>query len=207
MAQAAPEADVVALAIGGDVDAFTEIYKTHSARVFRHLNYLLGDRAEADDLTNETFLRAWKVIDRYEDRGLRIENWLLKIGHNLAVRQLKKKRPTHDIESLTIQDAPEARPESIAEMASEALEVRQAILKLPDIPRQVIIWRFLEGMDYEEIEKMLGKSNGAIRVIQFRALKQLRIILEAQEAAGGQQPASQSGWRAKAGALTAGSPL
>jgi RNA polymerase sigma-70 factor (ECF subfamily) len=180
MAQAAADADLVALAIAGDKEAFAEIYRCHAPRIYRHIQYLIGDRHEADDLTNETFFRAWKVIDRYEDRGLPIENWLLKIGHNLAARHLKRRRPTHDIQDVTVEDSADRLPERIAESASEARSLREAILQLPEVPRQVIVWRFLEGMSYEEVEAMLGKSNGAIRVIQFRALKQLRAILAAE---------------------------
>jgi RNA polymerase sigma-70 factor (ECF subfamily) len=205
MAHAPSETDVIALAIRGDVDAFTEIYRMHAPRVYRHIRYLIADHQEADDLTNETFLKAWKVFSRYEDRGLPLENWLLKIGHNLGVRHLKKNRVTQDIEQLTIPDSPEHRPETLMESASEAETVRAAILRLPEVPRQVIIWRFLEGMSYEEIERMLGKSNGAIRVIQFRALKQLRAILESQETIG-EEPSPAPGWGIKKEAL-AGTPL
>jgi RNA polymerase sigma-70 factor (ECF subfamily) len=181
VAQSALEKDVIALAQRGDREAFTEIYQKHSQRVFRHIYYLIGDIHEADDLTNETFLRAWKVLDKYEDRGLPIENWLLKIGHNLGARHLKKRRPTQDIEKISLEDSPERLPERLAEVACDVETVRAAVLQLPDLPRQVIIWRFLEGMSYDEVKLMLGKTNGAIRVIQFRALKQLRGILEAME--------------------------
>lgn len=181
VAQSAHEQSVIALAQRGDREAFTDIYREHSQRVFRHICYLIGDIQEADDLTNETFLRAWRVIDKYEDRGLPIENWLLKIGHNLAVRHLKQRRPTHDIEDVHLEDSPDRLPERLAEVACDIETVRAAILQLPDLPRQVIIWRFLEGMSYEEVQAILGKSNGAIRVIQFRALKQLRAILESAE--------------------------
>jgi len=178
VAQSALERDLVAQAKSGDREAFTELYLKHFQRVFRHVYYMIGDRQEADALTNETFLRAWKVLQKYEDRGLPIENWLLKIGHNLATRYLKKRRPVQNIETVSLVDASEHRPEHIAEVASDVMTLRAAILRLPEIPQQVIIWRFLEGMSYEEVETLLGKKNGAIRVIQFRALKQLKTILE-----------------------------
>jgi RNA polymerase sigma-70 factor (ECF subfamily) len=184
VAQSALEKEVIARAQRGDREAFTEIYRSHSRRVFRHIYYLTRDTQESDDLTNETFLRVWRVIDKYEDRGLPIENWLLKIGHNLATRHLKRRRPTQDIETVSIEDSPDRLPEHLAEVASDAESVRAAVMQLPDLPRQVIIWRFLENMSYEEVGRIVRKSNGAIRVIQFRALKQLRGILEAMEASG-----------------------
>jgi RNA polymerase sigma-70 factor (ECF subfamily) len=182
--------DVIARAVAGDREAFADIYRQHAPRVMRHIVYLTGDYHAADELTNETFLKAWKVIHRYEDRGLPIENWLLKIGHNLATRHLKKRRVTKDIDGITIEAEEDTSPERRAELASDAQTLRDAILRLPDISRQVIVWRFLEGMSYEECERMLGKSNGAIRVCQYRALKQLRRILEEAEASPspGQRP-------------------
>jgi RNA polymerase sigma-70 factor (ECF subfamily) len=176
------EKNVIARAVEGDDEAFTEIYEAHAARIMRHIVYLTGDYHAADELTNETFVNAWKVIHRYQDRGLPIEYWLLKIGHNLAVRYLKRRRLTKDIEEVTIEAEENSSPERLAELASEERTLREALLKLPDISRQVIIWRFLEGMSYDECGRMLGKSNGAIRVCQYRGLKHLRTILEAMDA-------------------------
>jgi len=175
-----PEADsaIVALATQGDANAFGMLYEKHAARVFRHLYYLLGNRTEADDLTSETFLRAWTAIRRYEDRGLSIESWLLKIGHNLATKHLTRFRAPLTIEGINLEADERSSPEGIAEATSEADVVRQAILKLPGLQRQIVVWRFLESMSYEEVGKMLGKSQGAIRVLQFRALKRLRALLE-----------------------------
>jgi RNA polymerase sigma-70 factor (ECF subfamily) len=188
MPEATLEADVIARAISRDLEAFTELYRKHAARILRHINYLVGDHYEADDLTNETFFRAWQVIHRYEDRGIPFENWLLKIGHNLASRHLKSRKPTRDIEDLNVEAGDEVSPERITETASEAEFLKAAILELPEPQRQVVIWRFLEDMSYEEVEAMLGKSNGAIRVIQYRALKQLRAILEAKTRAHSPEP-------------------
>jgi RNA polymerase sigma-70 factor (ECF subfamily) len=173
--------DVIARAVAGDHEAFTQIYLQHAPRVMRHIARLTRDYYMADELTNETFLNAWKVIHRYEDRGLPIENWLLKIGHNLTVHRLKRRRETKDIDGLSIEAEEETSPERRTELASDAQTLRDALMQLPDVSRQVIIWRFLEGMSYEECEQMLGKSNGAIRVCQYRALKQLRRILAESE--------------------------
>jgi RNA polymerase sigma-70 factor, ECF subfamily len=177
------DSQLIARAIERDPEAFAELYAATYDRVFRHIYYLIGDRHEAADLANETFLRAWKVIGKYEDRGLPIENWLLKIGHNLAIRHLRQRRPTSNIENLSLEVREDTLPEAVAETATEADILREAILQLPQPYRQVIVWRFIESMSYDEVQMMLGKSYGAIRVLQYRALLRLREILERSESA------------------------
>lgn len=177
VAQVAFESDVIAAAKAGDREAFAEIYRLHSQRVYRHICYVTGDPHEADDLTNETFIQAWKSIASYEYRGVPIEHWLLKIGHRMATHHLKRRKPTQDIENVRLEDSADRQPERLLEVASEVATLRAAVLKLPEVQRQVILWRFIEGMSYEEVAGMLGKSSGAIRVVQFRALRQLRDLL------------------------------
>jgi RNA polymerase sigma-70 factor (ECF subfamily) len=169
--------DVISRAVHKDPGAFTELYSRYATRVYRHIYYLVGNRQEAEDLTAEAFLNAWKAVERYEDRGVPIESWFLRIGHNLAIKYLKRHRihvPAED----TLEADPRLSPEVLQERAAEQVAVRTAILKLPDVQRQVVIWRCLEGMDYGDVAAMLGRSEGNIRVIQHRALKRLRKLLE-----------------------------
>lgn len=177
MAQTAYDSTLIAAAKAGDREAFAELYRIHSQRVYRHICYITGDPHEADDLTNETFIQAWKSIPKYEDRGVPIEHWFLRIGHRMATHHLKRRKPVQDIENVRLEDPSDRQPERLAELAGDIAELRAAVLELPEAHRQVIIWRFIEGLSYEEVANMLGKSTGAIRVIQFRALRQLREIL------------------------------
>ena|SRR5688572_20424466 len=181
MATETDENDLVCSAIGGDVEAFAEIYARHSPRVYRHIQYLVASSPEADDLTSETFLQAWKAIGRFTPRGIPFENWLLRIGHNLAMKHLRRRRRFTPLDDLNLADEPSR--EDMPEFLADTEDVRAAILTLPAVQRQVIVWRFLENMTYGEVEKLLGKSQGAIRVIQHRALKSLRCHLEAGMAA------------------------
>jgi RNA polymerase sigma-70 factor (ECF subfamily) len=179
MAQETDESTIVALAIKRDPEAFTKLYELHAARVQRHIYYLVGHAQEAHDLTSETFLRAWKVIDRYEDRGVSISSWLLKIGHNLAAKHLNKRRPHASLDEAGEYPATD-RSSNFVEAVCDVDVARNAVLQLPDIQRQVIVWRFIENMSYDEVAQLLGRPSATIRVIQFRALKRLREILEGQ---------------------------
>src|SRR5438874_11034750 len=146
MALTLMEQELTARATRRDAEAFSELYVLFHKRVYRHLYYFVGSHHEADDLTSETFLRAWKAIERYEDRGLSIEAWPLKMAHNLGVHHLRGRKPNLCVDDVELESHGHS-PERVAEIMAEATVVRNAILALPDVQRQVIVWRFLENLD------------------------------------------------------------
>ena len=172
------ESALVASAVRRDPEAFAELYAQHAARVQRHVYYLVGNAQEAHDLTSETFLRAWRAIDRYEDRGVPIASWLVKIGHNLAAKHLGRRRPESSLDEASDRPATDYHSNFVDAVCDTQL-ARSAVLQLPDMQRQVIVLRFIEGLSYEEVGRLLGKPPATVRVIQFRALKRLKEILEA----------------------------
>lgn len=165
---------VVLRAIQRDQDAFGELYDRHVVRVYRHIYYMVGNAAEAEDLTSQTFLRAWEAIDRYQVRGAPFVSWLLRIAHNLGVSHLRAKRETSQVHEGIVDDKMRRDPESAYAQTAEEELVREAILRLREEQRQVIILRFIEDLDYREVAEIIGKSVAAIRVIQHRALNSLR---------------------------------
>lgn len=171
------DTDVISRAVRRDENAFAEIYTAQSPQVFRYIYYLTGNYQEADDLTSEVFLKAWQAIHRYEDRGFPISSWLVRIAHNLTMKQLKRRRPRISLDDIELRADERYSPHSVFTAGVEAETVRRAVLQLPDIQRQVIICRFIEHMSYEEVEAVVGKSAGAVRVIQHRAIQRLREAL------------------------------
>lgn len=165
---------LVLRAIKKDQDAFGELYDRHVVRVYRHIYYMVGNAAEAEDLTAQTFLRAWEAIGRYEVRGAPFVSWLLRIAHNLGVSHLRSKRESAQLHDGMVDDKPRRDPETVLEQSADEELVREAILRLRDEQRQVIILRFIEDLDYREVAEIIGKSVAAIRVIQHRALNSLR---------------------------------
>jgi RNA polymerase sigma-70 factor, ECF subfamily len=177
-ANAVPRANddtpLVLRAIQRDQDAFGELYDRHVVRVYRHIYYMIGNAAEAEDLTAQTFLKAWEAIDRYQVRGAPFISWLLRIAHNLGVSHLRAKRETSQLHDGLVDDKLRRDPEWSYQQTAEEELVREAILRLRDEQRQVIILRFIEDLDYREVAEIIGKSVAAIRVIQHRALNSLR---------------------------------
>ena len=165
---------LVVRAIERDQEAFGELYDRHVVRVYRHIYYMVGNAAEAEDLTAQTFLRAWEAIPRYQVRGAPFVSWLLRIAHNMGVSYLRSKRESSQLHDGIVDDKMRRDPESAYEQTAEEELVRAAILKLREEQRQVIILRFIEDLDYREVAEIIGKSVAAIRVIQHRALNALR---------------------------------
>ncbi len=181
-AEAAPDRDeekqLVQRAVDKDQAAFAELYDRHVVRVYRHIYYLVGDAREAEDLTAQTFLKAWEAIGRYKERGAPIIAWLLRIAHNLTVSYLRSKRDHSELADVYVDQKRDANPEAVLEQSSDELSVREAVMQLREEQRQVIMLRFVEEMGYQEVAQVIGKSVPAVRVIQHRALGNLRKIMQ-----------------------------
>jgi RNA polymerase sigma-70 factor (ECF subfamily) len=147
-------------------------------RIYRHIYYLVGDAREAEDLTAQTFLKAWEAIDRYKERGAPIVAWLLRIAHNLTVSYLRSKRDHSELDEGYVDQKRSGNPEEVLEQTADEKSVRDAVLRLRDEQRQVIMLRFVEELDYKDVAAMIGKSVPAVRVIQHRALGNLRRLMQ-----------------------------
>lgn len=174
---------LITRAAAGDRDAFGRLYEEHSIRVFRHAYFLTGDVCLAEDLTAQTFLKALEAIGRYEDRGVPFIAWLLRITVNLAINHKKAlKNGIHAQLPDQLEDNDAfASPETSCTMKSEGERVWGKVMELPTEQRQVIVMRFMEDLPYSDVAATLGKSIGAVRVIQFRALNNLRNIMRKDE--------------------------
>ena len=178
------ERTLVQRAIGRDREAFGALYDRHVVRVYRHLYYLVGNAAEAEDLSAQTFLQAWEAVSRYQIRGAPFISWLLRIAHNLGVSHLRSRKDGLELPPTLVDHHSEGNPEAVAEHQADVDRVREAILQLRDEQRQVIILRFVEDLEYPEVAQIVGKSVAAVRVIQHRALSALRKQIWREDAAG-----------------------
>jgi RNA polymerase sigma-70 factor (ECF subfamily) len=162
----------------GDADAFGRLYDMHIDRVYRHIYYRVGNVADAEDLTQQVFLKAWQAIGRYKKTASPFIAWLIRISHNLVIDFYRSSKAKTYLDFDTIASGPESGPEHLAETHFDQQQVRRAILELPGDQQQVVLMRFIEDFSYPEIAVSLGKSECAVRVIQHRALVRLRKILE-----------------------------
>ena len=159
-------------AIAGDRDAFGALYVRHVSRVYRHLYFMVGE--EAEDLTAETFLRAWKAISRYEQRGVPIIYWLLRIAHNQGVSYLRSRKQTNPLPEILADKSSARDPEALAERRLTLASVKEAISHLGVMQRRVLSLRLMEDEDYRTVAARVGKKVEAVRVIKHRGLRKIR---------------------------------
>jgi len=176
------EAEITRLvegAAGSDFEAFGKLYNIYLDRIYRYVFYQVKDKMTAEDLIEEIFVKAWKAIGSYRGKGQAFSSWLYHIAHNYLVDYFRKsqKRRSLEIEIATVATSDEQELEKRA-VRQELLE---AVSCLHDNQRQVIILKFIEGLDNREIGQIMGKSQGAIRILQMRALATLRKRLSSRE--------------------------
>ena len=147
-------------------------------RVYRHVYYRVGNVADAEDLTQQVFLKAWQAIGRYRKAASPFIAWLITISHNLVVDFYRTRKDKVYLDAEVVASDLASGPERVTEAHFEQQRLRRAIQKLRGEQQQVVLLRFIEGFGYEEIAALMGKREGTIRVIQHRALAKLRHILE-----------------------------
>ena len=181
--QTSDEAMLVQRAIGHDAEAFGRLYDMHVDRVYRHIYYRVGNETDAEDLTQQVFLKAWQAIDRYKRMASPFVAWLMTISHNLVIDLYRTRKDRAYLEAEVLADDSGPSPERAAEASLEQQRLRRAILQLGGDEQQVVMLRFIEGFEFAEIASVLKKKEGNVRVILHRALVKLRNILEKE---GGQ---------------------
>ena len=173
----AAERSLIDAAIAGDAAAFAALYDQHLERVYRHVYYWVGNRADAEDLTQQVFLHAWQAIGRYKRTNASFIAWLFTIAHNLAMSFWRRAKETLYLELEPVSQDRWADPEAATLAKHDRLAVRRTLLRLKREQQQVITMRFLEHLEYADIAAALGKSEGNVRVIQHRALSEFRRLL------------------------------
>jgi len=159
-------------AAGGNIEAFGELYSIYLDRIYRYVFYQVKDKMTAEDITEEVFIKAWKAIGSCRGKGKTFSSWLYRIAHNHLINTLRSMQRYTSIEMENLVDV--SNPELEAESKLEHRELIEEIAYLPQNQKQVIILKFIEGLDNREIGKIMSKSEGAIRVMQMRALTALR---------------------------------
>ncbi len=159
---------------------FSELYRSHVRDVYSYAFYRIGNHHDAEDLTEQTFLQAYRHFERAkaESDGRPLRPWLIRIAHNLAANLYRdrSRRPQTPIDDTTTLSAVHTT-EDLVEGRDELARIIAAIKRLPEERREAVIMRFALGMDNREIARALGKSDGATKVLLHRAIKQLEGIV------------------------------
>ena len=160
--------------------AFSELYRAHLRDVYSYAYYRVGNHHDAEDLTEQTFLQAYRHFERAqaESSGRPLRPWLIRIAHNLAANLYRdrSRRPQTPIDDTTVLSAMHTT-EDLVEGRDELARIIAGIQQLPDERREALIMRFALGMDNREIARAMGKTDGATKVLLHRAIKQLEGIV------------------------------
>jgi len=163
---------------------FSDLYRAHLRDVYSYSYYRTGNHHDAEDLTEQTFLQAYRHFERAqrESRGRPLRPWLIRIAHNLAANYYRdrSRRPQTQLEDASLISAPHDT-ETLVEGREELQAVLSGVASLPDDRREALIMRFALGMDNKEIARTLGRSEGATKVLIHRAIKQLEDRLKEEQ--------------------------
>lgn len=176
------EDDLVRAAQRGQRDAFARIYETHRDRVYRYLLSRLGQPADAEDVTAEVFIRAMKALPSYKPRGTPLMAWLYRIAHNQAVNHLKKRARRRENGLDDAAAASSDDPEREAFDRASFAEDERAMDQLTPLQRQALSLRFAGELSIAETGKIMKRSQGAVKFLQYSALQAMRRNLEQAEA-------------------------
>jgi RNA polymerase sigma-70 factor, ECF subfamily len=156
--------------------AFEELYRNHLRDVYSYAFYRVGNHHDAEDLTEQAFLQAYRHFERArrESNGRPLRPWLIRIAHNLAsnYHRDRARRPEANLEAVEPPSHPHGT-EQIVEGREELRLVMDRLERLSDDRREALIMRFALGMSNREIARALGRTDGATKVLIHRAIKQL----------------------------------
>ena len=176
----------------GDREAFGLLYDRYAPRIYRFIFLKTGHRSDAEDLLHEVFISAWKGISRYEAGAFPVTSWLYQIARNRVIDHYRAAKGGVSLDELLENNA---LPIELASTSSgillEALnrklelhEAMQAVRALPEEQQTVVIMRFVEDLSPEEVGQAIGKTAGAVRLIQHRAIKKLQTMIELKHGTG-----------------------
>ena len=168
-------------------DEFSALYQAHLKDVYSYAYYRVGNHHDAEDLTTQTFLQAYRHFERAqrESDGRPLRPWLIRIAHNLAANHFRNRsrKPQTTIDDTTMLSALHTT-EDLVEGRDELKRILDGVEELSGDRREALIMRFALGMDNREIARALGRTDGATKVLLHRAVKQLEGIVRGDEKEG-----------------------
>jgi RNA polymerase sigma-70 factor (ECF subfamily) len=175
------EQKLIRAAQRGNEQAFGELYNAYVQHVYRYVLYRINNMETAQDLTADVFLRAVEGLARYQDRQVPFLAWLYRIAHARVVDHYRRTQRVGTEESIdSVEVKVDEDLDSDLMLNYRQQKLREALNKLPGEQRQVLLLRFIEGYDIQQTADALGKTIGAVKMIQRRALQAMNMELTRQ---------------------------
>ncbi len=163
-----------------DQDAFAQLYEEYFDKIYRYIAFKIGNKTEAEDMTQQVFLNAIKSISSFRWRGIPFSAWLFRIAHNQVVDYLRKKakHATTSLDEVLVSNG--NNPQLVAEQNLDIERLLLATKQLTQAQREVISLRFASELSIAQVAKVMGKSQGAIKALQHSAIVALRKTLSVE---------------------------
>ncbi len=157
-----------------DQEAFAQLYEQHFDRIYRYVAFRIGDRIEAEDMTQQVFLNALQSISSFKWKGIPFSAWLFRIAHNQVVDYLRKKTKQATVPLDESQASSDSNLQLVAEHSQDIEQLLLATRRLTDAQREVISLRFAGELSIAQVAKIMGKGQGAVKALQHSAIVALR---------------------------------
>lgn len=174
------ERRLVEQAKSGDAEAFGQLYDACFDRVYRFIFFRVSDVPTAEDLTSQVFLKAWQNLGRYRHNGP-ILAWLYVIARNTVIDHYRTFKQTVSLDEAAPLVAQDAKLDEMVEFQSEMKSLQESLQYLTEEQQEVLILKFIAEFDTDQIARRMGKSEGAIRALQMRALQALSKVMKKAE--------------------------
>jgi RNA polymerase sigma-70 factor (ECF subfamily) len=168
------EDELIARARRGDREAFAELYQRYLPMIYAYVRARVFNDHDAEDLTEQVFLRAFQSLDRYRRRGWPYSAFLYRVARNVLVDHIRRARPVLPEEAAEAHPDPAASTDETLIQREERQRLQQALDRLPEDYQEVIRLRLLMSMPTAEAAQWLGRSEGAVRILLYRAVQALR---------------------------------
>ena len=165
---------LVAAAQGGDPDAFGALFDHYYVPVYRFVAARVGRPSDAEDLAQLVFVKALEALPRYEARGVPFGGWLFRLARNVVIDHVRTRREHTTLDVVAGQTTEEAGPDDLAVLRQEMDSVAHALRRLTPEQREAIELRFFAGLSAKEAAAAMGRQEGTVRGLQFRAIASLR---------------------------------
>ena len=163
----------------GNWQSFSKLYEHFVDKVYKYNYYKVSSQDEAFDLTETVFLKVWDNLKSYKPKaGSSFGSWVFRIAHNLLVDHYRLKKETVELTDIHPDKREEASPLHKTEETLRKETLKQAMSKLKDIYKEVLTHSYLNELSNSEVAELMNKSEGGLRVLKFRALQELKKILE-----------------------------
>jgi RNA polymerase sigma-70 factor (ECF subfamily) len=165
---------LVAAAKAGDPEAFGSLFDVYYGPVYRYVASRVGRPSDAEDLTQTVFVRAFEALPRYEFRGAPFGGWLFRLARNVVIDHVRTRREHVTLDVIVEKSTDDQGPDELAVLRQEMDSIAHALRRLTPEQREAVELRFFAGLSAKEAAEAMGRQEGTVRGLQFRAIAALR---------------------------------